>query len=75
MQWQWARLARRPHCPPVPRKDPERDEASEQDPLVGQGSASFSFPPAGDGIAKSRLLSRDPDHHCFFIIALASNGG
>ena len=28
------------HCPPVPRKDPARDEASEA-PRAGRGSASF----------------------------------
>ena len=29
-----------PHCPPVPRKDPARDQASEA-PRAGRGSASF----------------------------------
>ena len=49
MQRQWARLARRgwcagvvsSHCPPVPRKDPAKDEASEA-PRAGRGSVSFS---------------------------------
>ena len=48
MQRQWARLARRgrcagcgPHCPPVSRNNPARDEASGA-PRAGRSSACFS---------------------------------
>ena len=61
MQRQWARLARRGWCagvvptaPPVPRKNPARDEASEA-PRAGRGSASS----AGlmSSVVSARVLS------------------
>ena len=38
---QWLVRGCGPHCPPVSRKNPARDEASRA-PLAGRGSASFS---------------------------------
>ena len=43
-----------PHCPPVSRNNPVRDEASRA-PRVGRGSASFS-----GLISGVRVLSNDP---------------
>ena len=60
MQRQWARLACRgwcasgPHCPPVPRKDPARDEASEATTTVRRQGAS----PRG-GAAPSSTAARE----------------